>query len=255
MGRGIMKKSVLAAIAALALGGGSAAAEPGDFWTGCYIGGNAVYTWSDTHTVWTAFLNNAPVPPVNVPLSPPNDFGSNHTKSWGYGGQIGCDYQFNGNWTIGVRGMWDGLDESDSKVLPLPNIGNSAGEIFKTKLKSFETLGAKIGYALGPAFMIYGVAGVAWSQNRTEVISFFQGPPTEIMNSDENRTGYNIGIGGSWRFSPNLELVAEYDHLGFGNHDYKLDGTAAFPGEELTIRQKQSVDLILVGLNYRFFTR
>src|SRR5471032_2632415 len=102
-----MKKNLLASIATAALfsvsafaadmpvKGPYAARAPAFSWTGCYLGLNGGYGWSKqrlTNSTSGALFN---------------DF----TADGGaVGGQIGCDYQFNNNWVIGIQGMWDWSD-------------------------------------------------------------------------------------------------------------------------------------------------
>ena len=40
-------------------------------------------------------------------IVPANDFGSGNGSSVIGGAQIGCDYQFAGNWVVGIQGMFD----------------------------------------------------------------------------------------------------------------------------------------------------
>src|SRR5262245_16780026 len=59
-------------------------------WTGCYIGGNVGWGRSETKVSVNGFEDGS--------LSNDGIVG---------GGQIGCDYQFAGNWVIGIQGMFD----------------------------------------------------------------------------------------------------------------------------------------------------
>ena len=46
------------------------------------------------------------------------------------GGQIGCDYQFAGNWVLGVQGMVDFGDIRSSHVVPTAFPGFPVGASF-----------------------------------------------------------------------------------------------------------------------------
>ena len=76
-------------------------------WTGCYIGGNLGGGWADK-----SFVEGAGS--VAVGLSD----GGHTASGWLGGGQAGCDYQFAGNWVIGVKGMWDAANLTGSNAAP-----------------------------------------------------------------------------------------------------------------------------------------
>src|SRR5437762_102091 len=99
-----MKKFLLAGIAAAAFASAPAlaadmpvkgpaykSAAPYDPWTGCYIGANTGGAWTKNSFFFPAGVE---------------DEGHHRASGWTYGGQIGCDYQFNNNWVIGIQGMF-----------------------------------------------------------------------------------------------------------------------------------------------------
>jgi outer membrane immunogenic protein len=112
-----MKKLLFAGLAfELVVAAGSASAAdlplkvpaplpaPGPNWTGCYIGGNGGAAWTNYNEALEA-VNGTPFP---IP------FGTAAGSAAAYGGQVGCDYQVNSNWVIGLRGMWDGTTAKGS---------------------------------------------------------------------------------------------------------------------------------------------
>ena len=80
-------------------------------WTGCYIGGNVGGGWARTRQDQIAKVGG----PAIIPN---NDFGASDNTNFIGGGQIGCDYQFAGNWVVGVQGMADFGDIRSSHVVP-----------------------------------------------------------------------------------------------------------------------------------------
>ena len=56
------------------------------------------------------------------------------------------------------------------------------------------------------------------------------------------------GVGLSWMFIRNWDLWVEYDHMGFGTQSLSLTGTAGAGAANV----QQSVDKVLVGVDYRF---
>jgi outer membrane immunogenic protein len=215
---------------------------PASGWTGCYIGGNVGGAWADVDHTWTL--------EGSIPVSSP--LVSQRPSGAAYGGQIGCDYQFQNNWVAGVRGMWDGTNLKATNLVPLPNIGNATPEYYRTNINSFETLTGRLGFLVSPAVMFYGVGGVAWMQDRftvnTPVLNL-----GDIASGSESRIGYDVGTGLSWLFARNWDLWVEYDHMGFGNNN--ITTSSPSPPTTLGFAEKQNIDIVLVGIDYRIGAR
>ena len=198
-----MKKFLVAGIAAAALCGAPAlsadiptkAPAPayvgkgpvgGFSWNGCYIGGNVGGAWANKR----ATITRDGVDPVNAPI------GSLTADGWAYGGQIGCDYQFNNNWVVGIRGMWDGSSMSGSNQNPNPFVTPLTDHV---KIGSFGTVVGKLGYLLNPTLQLYGLAGVAWVHDHYFWTTF-------VVAGNQTRTGYDVGVGISWMFARNWDI-------------------------------------------------
>jgi outer membrane immunogenic protein len=214
----------------------------GPSWTGCYVGANAGGGWAREDRIFTS-TNGVPAVPL-VPL------GSQTASGLAAGGQIGCDYQFNNQWVVGVRGMWDWSNLKGSNFSPVPNVGNNVDEFNNTKVKSFGTVTARVGFLASPAVMLYGLGGVAWSQNHYTITAASAGG--ELQTGDQTRIGYDIGAGVSWMIAPNWDLWLEYDHMGFGTKNVLLTGELALTGLNVGVDIKENIDKVLVGVNYRF---
>ncbi len=203
-------------------------------WTGCYIGGDTGVASAHKSAAATSFDGT----PEYISV------GSLTFDGWAYGGQIGCDYQFNNNWVIGIRGMWDGSNMKGS--VPQPG-GN--GNYMNYNIDSFGTVVGKIGFLLAPTLELYGLGGVAWVHDH-----LYQtwAPIGEWAAGDQTRTGYDVGGGLSWMFARNWDLFVEYDHMGFGTKNIYLPGVGVDLGETYGYSLTQSVDKVLVGIDYRF---
>ena len=80
-------------------------------WTGCYVGAKVSGAVSQTSTNQIGLADG-------TVISPPDNFGSQNPGSVIGGGQIGCDYQFDGPWVIGLRGQFDYGNLSGRDTLP-----------------------------------------------------------------------------------------------------------------------------------------
>jgi outer membrane immunogenic protein len=119
-------------------------------WTGCYVGGNIGYGRQ---------RNSATdVDPSNFGFF--SDVGSDTGHGVVGGGQVGCDYQFAGNWVVGVQGMFDGADVRGSHLDPFAYSGDFS-EFHSAKADWFGTLTARLGYAITPDTLLYVKGGGA----------------------------------------------------------------------------------------------
>jgi opacity protein-like surface antigen len=202
-------------------------------WNGCYVGGNTGGAWAHESTYATY-----------TPTGP-HDAGSLTTDGWVYGGQVGCDYQINNYWVVGIRGMWDGANIRGSNPWPAPFafISNHYN------IDSFGTAVGKLGYLLNPTLELYGLGGPAWVRDS---LSFVASPTGEFATGSQTRTGYTAGVGLSWMFAPNWDLWVEYNYMGFGTKNINLPGVGTGAGIPYTADIKQNVENALVGIDYRF---
>jgi outer membrane immunogenic protein len=252
-----MKKFLLAGIAAASFCGASAIAAdmpvkapvykaapaPVFSWTGCNIGANVGGAWAHHDAFWATEISPTPGP-VNEPQ------GSLTASGWAYGGQVGCDYQFNNNWVVGIRGMWDGSSMKGSRLAPPLNIGNFTDQFDHDKIGSFGTLTGQLGFLVNPAVMVYGLGGIAWTRDHFSITDALAGG--EVASIKQSWTGYDVGAGLSWMFAPNWNLWIEYDHMGFGTRNATLVLERVVAGAVNGFRMKENVDKVLVGINYRF---
>jgi len=189
-------------------------------WTGCYIGANIGGAWAHKDFSVNGF-----------------DDGSHSASGIAGGGQIGCDYQFASNWLIGIQGMFDGAD--------LTGDHSFGDETFHTKVRWFGTVTGRLGFLVTPSFLIYGKGGVAFVGDHhsfTEDSSF-------ASTGDFTRTGWDAGVGLEWMFFPSWSVWLEWDHMGFGDRNE----TFVFRNGDFFVENvKQSVDKVLVGVNYHF---
>jgi outer membrane immunogenic protein len=238
-----MKRILLATVAMAALGSASALAAdlpqrptykaepvmmaPAPTWTGCYIGGN----------IGGAF--------GNASASAPGGEVSGNGSGFAGGGQVGCDYQFGGVFVIGFREL---LDYTSNKKSGTIGAGPLAGTVVNFNNQWFDTLTARLGYAVQPTWLLYFQGGAAWAHTSTN----FSGPLTSGQTSN-SRTGWTIGGGVEWMFAPHWSAFLEGNYMDFGSNSGSVtvaggNGPVVFP---VTVKATESN--VLVGVNYHFF--
>ncbi len=201
-------------------------------WTGCYIGGNTGGAWAHKTTT----LATSDGDPLGIPA------GSTDANGWAYGGQIGCDYQFNTTWVVGIRGMWDGSTMKGSNEWPGGHDSNHY------TIDSFGTVVGTLGYLVAPTVELYALGGVAWVHDSLNWV----GDELEFATGSDTRTGYDVGGGLSWMFAPHWNLWLEYDYMDFGTKNLDLSGVGSSSDEYFGASVKQSVNKVLLGIDYRF---
>jgi outer membrane immunogenic protein len=221
-------------------------------WTGCYLGGHAGWGWgrtelNDPSTVFpdaglaTAFAN---APSVKI-----------DTDGFLGGGQLGCDYQFAGNWVAGVEGQfsWADIDGNTigiaSAVVIVPPALRSS--TFHSRTDWLASVTGRLGYARG-RWLVYAKAGGAWAHNKYDVVTTYSG----TWAASETRSGWTVGGGLEWAFADNWSAKLEYQFYDFGSRDVNFFSPNPAPfGPNFGNRIEdvdQHIHTVKLGINYRF---
>jgi outer membrane immunogenic protein len=209
-------------------------------WTGCYVGGNLGGGWSSISQTKTGRIDGVP--------SPTADYGNRDSDGAFIGGaQVGCDYQFAGNWVVGVQGMFDFGNVNSSHTLPaFPTFYS------QDRVRDVFTVTGRVGYLFTPALLGYVKGGGAFARVNSSV--FGTGPLflSETANG-QNRSGYTVGGGLEWMFAPGWSVFGEFNYMDFGRRDVSYVSAvpgSANPGD--VVSTKLEVEQVLVGVNYKF---
>jgi outer membrane immunogenic protein len=242
-----MKRILLATVATVALASASAFAAdlpqrpaykaapvmvaPPPTWTGCYVGGNVGAGWGRAQV--TDDRNGAGVSGTNT--------------GFVGGGQIGCDYQFAGGFVIGARDMFDGTSLKSSGMFSDANLAGGSGTL-NSNTQWFNTLTARVGYAVMPNTLLYFQGGGAWTRTNQTLTDATGAQVGQFAN---NRGGYVVGGGAEYMFAPNWSTFLEYNYMNFGTTTGTWTDTIACTGG-CTASVKRDAQSVLIGLNYKF---
>jgi outer membrane immunogenic protein len=196
-------------------------------WTGCYVGGNIGGAWS------------------NVDLSSVS--GANFSASNGGvagGGQIGCDYQWNQFWVVGIRNMLDATSlSSRTNISTVPFTG-----AVDSRTRWFDTLTARVGFLVPSTnVLLYAQGGAAWTNTN---ITFLDGSGAQLGEASNDRTGWTVGAGVEWMFAPQWSVFAEYNFMGFDTQSTTFTGCGGTC--VVSANAKADVQNVLAGVNYKF---
>ena len=218
-------------------------ARPLYSWTGCYGGVNI--GGGSTNKTFTD---------VNGTLDPAGGtLGSHTARGVVGGGQFGCDYQA-GMFVFGAQGLFDASGMKGSNLLPIPlAVVGSPSRLAASSdsfVQWFGTLTARAGVLAAPTLLLYAKGGSAWAHDVLNVSIFNSALPSALGSATPS--GWTAGAGLEWAFfGGNFTAFAEYDYMSFGTSrvNYTLVTTS---GLTFPLDMKQSVNLFLFGINYRF---
>jgi outer membrane immunogenic protein len=168
---------------------------------------------------------------------------------------MGCDYQFASKWVLGIQGMFDGAGVKGSHIVPFAYAETNT-DTRVTRADWFGTLTARIGYAVSPQALLYFKGGAAWVKSR-----YSDADPSGAIyvpfsgHAGATRNGWTVGGGGEYLLQPNWSLFIEYNYVDLGSKNlgfvYTCVGTCDF-ANPYHYSQKQNLQAVLIGLNYRF---
>lgn len=209
----------------------AAVAAPAFSWTGFYVGGHVGYGWGGHDTELLE---------------------EDHKSKGVLGGfQAGYNYQ-TGNVVLGLEADWSfsGIKSSDRVLFALGQ-ASSITDI-QHKVDWLATFRGRLGYSVG-GVLPYITGGLAYGQIESSAVAVLSGfgipPDGTYTGSDRNRhLGWVVGGGLEFAFSSNWSGRIEYLHADLGKESY-----TALPALDPVARSHDiTVDIVRVGLNYRF---
>ena len=104
-------------------------------WTGCYVGGHVGWGWGRTNLTDQSVLNLGGPPLSVTEFSPIDNNGAL------FGGQLGCNYQFAGNWVAGIEGSlaatnFNGVGHESTFEVAFGGVGDDTVKVKKDWLAS-----------------------------------------------------------------------------------------------------------------------
>jgi len=159
-----------------------------------------------------------------------------------YGGQLGCDFQFNGSFVIGIEGSLSG-----SKITGTNMDQFNATWTLRAQTDWIASVTGRVGITADRA-LIYIRGGVAWAHNNFEIenTGFLDGRPSAT------RLGWVVGGGIEWAFAPSWSVFLEGNYYDFNSTDVAFAGDVFNPTPPFTVRTSQTIETVKFGVNYRF---
>ncbi len=197
-------------------------------WTGYYMGVNGGGAWANNHQLVDSVFF---APPSG--LLPSGGFG---------GGQIGYNWQgfLLPQMVLGFEADFQG-GYIGAKSSPLDIHGDVYN--FKSSLSYFGTVRGRVGYTLDRA-LVYFTGGYAYGALRKWSDDF------GYQKYDAVASGYVLGGGLEYRFSPAWSVKAEYQYLNLGKNDPCAFGTCFSDPGHAGAQKEDDYHTARLGLNY-----
>jgi outer membrane immunogenic protein len=254
-----MKRALSLGIAALALAAVSFPAAAADLgarpigkapvmapvalynWSGFYVGGHIGGLWGDKD--WTDL--------TGVPTAD----GGHDVSGFLAGGQIGFNWQ-TGNWVFGVEAdaSWtnaegDHLSGPAAVLTCFPGAVVPGGTTCRTEMNWLGTVTGRVGYAFNNV-LVYAKGGFAFANEDYLMFDTATGGGLLFASTgDETRTGWTVGAGIEYGFTPNWSLKLEYNYMDFGGETVNLVDPVI---GTFTKDIDQQIHVVKGGFNYRF---
>lgn len=183
-------------------------------WTGCYIGGHLGGGWA--HTSWSNTANTTAFGDMVAGQSL-----SETNGGFIGGGQIGCNYQMQ-QFVIGIEGTIAG---STIKGDTNNTVFGAADDVFTNEVPVIATVVGRLGYAWDN-WLVYAKGGYAGGDVKFSVVDTV-GPNTGAGSDSSWQSGWTVGGGVEYGFTPNWIFGVEYNYLDLGTTNYQVSGAAA----------------------------
>lgn len=203
-------------------------------WTGFYVGGHVGSAFSRAPAVTTVTATGAF-----------SSAGNSNDSTFLGGGQIGYNWQFSPNWVLGIEADISATDINNGYT----GIAGATTAGYRQDIDLFGTVRGRLGYAWNNV-LLYATGGYAWADTdfrRTQIAGITVAAiPGTVETIGRTLSGYTVGGGLEYGFSPNWSAKLEYNYIDLGNR------SAAFPISARTTAFDTEIHAVKFGINYRF---
>src|SRR5262249_29538356 len=222
-------------------------------WTGFYIGVHGGYGWAPPS------INDLD---LNQPFAI-DDLSLDAPKLRGavFGGHAGYNWQWGQRGVVGLEIDYSAADITSTQGASVTDVGSISTRALLSKLDGLASVRARVGFLIGPEFLLYGTGGAAWGHTRftDTLVRVFQNDSSELVfvnRASANHFGWVAGAGGEWKlWNSGLMLRVEYLHYDFGSASLAFDTTvdnskqSSFnvPLDRLT------TNVVRAGVSYKFW--
>jgi outer membrane immunogenic protein len=157
--------------------------------------------------------------------------------------------------TVGVNQQWDNIVAGVEGDISWSNAEGTytddiAAYSITTRLKTFATLRARLGFAVDQ-LLLYGTAGLAYGSIEAQLDDDYAGPTTLTTTDTQGQFGWTAGLGAELAVSDNISIKAEGLYYDLGTATYEFPEGP--PGYDMVSADGTTTGwLARVGANFRF---
>ncbi len=206
--------------------------------------------------VWTGFYVGGDIG-VNVVSTPVtsdwNGLGARRLETSGVmgGGYVGYNYQFNlahQDFVVGVEGDFQGTSAEKSYSWIGSNLVRDRN-VYTAKAQTnwLAAINGRVGIAIDRA-LFYAIGGAAWAQSSASLAGAApSGLFVGSVSTDKTLSGWDLGAGMEYAFTPNWVGRIEYRNYEFGKYN-----VTPFAPNLTPLHEQTSNNTVRVGLAYLF---
>ena len=194
---------------------------------------------------------SAPGPGGPIAL-PDNRF--DDMSSWIAGGQVGCNYEFQNRWVVGIEGSWSGSKLNEG-ITNLPMFPPPFIQTVTTDIKSIYTVTGRLGYSFLPNWLGYAKAGFASARIQTSGQTTPAIPGLVLdWNTALWHNGYVVGLGAEYMVTRNITVGVEYNYIGLGSVDHvgAVSGGGIGPANQIVHGVTANIQSVMARANFLF---
>jgi outer membrane immunogenic protein len=242
-------------------------------WTGFYIGFHGGYGWGRPGIADLDLNDSNPNVFETTPLHAPNLKGSvfgghvGYNWQWGQRGVVGLEIDYSAariQRTQVADGPGDIIGPLPRDDDPFPVPEHIDTRTLKSKLDRLASARARVGFLVGPEFLLYGTGGVAWGHTSftDTFVARFPNPDrpddvtTIVSRASTNHLGWVAGAGTEWKlWDSGLILRVEYLHYDFSSTSLAFDATRDGNSKRDSFNMhlgKLTTDVVRGGISYKF---
>lgn len=221
-------------------------------WTGFYIGGHIgggdqkAQTRIDGYGPRDSVATSIRAGNVASELSPSGQQAT-------YGGQIGFNYQI-GSFVLGAETDFAAMHLGGRERSTVNPFGVQVTTEARNELFTIGTVRARAGVAFGD-FLVFATGGYAYGHvgQSGSITPVPTNNPTYVGTNPQMASGWALGGGVEYAFTPRLSLKLDYLHYDLGSRSLTLSETNGFfTNEFATMRARTKGDVVRAGLNLGF---
>jgi outer membrane immunogenic protein len=186
-----------------------------------------------------------------------------------FGGHAGYNWQWGQRGVVGLEIDYSAADikSTQGAILDFTTLSaHSDSRTLQSKLDSLASARARVGFLVGPEFLLYGTGGAAWGHTKFTDTSIVHGVGVfsgldDVFTSraSANHFGWVAGAGGEWKlWNTGMMLRVEYLHYGFGSASLPFDTTSGVNGVQTKGSSfnvpigSLTTDVVRGGVSYKF---